>query len=152
MITRKFHSTSHAKLAMFLVLIFPVALTANQNQNTAPSTNSNASPLNNESKVDESKEAVYTTKEVTQKAVVLKVNEPLYTERARQNGTQGTVRLRVILHKSGEVRDIKVMNRLPDGLTDEAIKVAKSLKFKPAIKDGQAVSQYAVLTFPFNLF
>lgn len=152
MITRKFHSALFAKSAMFLVLMFPVALTANQNQNTAPSTNSNASSLNNESKVDESKEVIYRTKDVTQKALVLKKNKVQYTERARQNGTEGTVRLRVVLHKSGEVRDITVMNRLPDGLTDEAIRVAKLLKFKPAVKDGQAVSQYAVLTFPFSLY
>lgn len=151
MITRIFHSTSHTKLAMFLVLMFPFVLIAQQNQNTAQPTNTNASPTKSDSKVDESKEVVYRAKDVTQKAVVLKFKQPSYTERAREKGIQGTVYLRAILHKSGEVRNITIMKSLPDGLTEEAVKTAKSLKVKPAIKDGQAVSQYTVLSFPFRI-
>lgn len=151
MISRKFHSTSHAKLAVFLVLMFPVALTANQNQNTASSSNSNASSPKTESKIDESKEAIYKTADVSKKARVLKFKQPSYTERAEQNETQGNVRLRVILHKSGEVRDIQVLNGLPNGLTDEAIKLAKAIQFTPAMKNGRPVSQYAILTFPFRV-
>jgi len=50
--------------------------------------------------------------------------------------------LRVVLKASGEVGDIKVVRDLPDGLTEECIRVAREIKFEPAMKGGNPVSQY----------
>jgi hypothetical protein len=38
------------------------------------------------------------------------------------------------------------------GLTEQAIKAARRIKFIPATKDGQPVSTYIQLEYNFNLF
>jgi TonB family protein len=62
---------------------------------------------------------------------------------------RGKVVLRVVLCHTGEVTDIKVIKKLPDGLTERAVEAAKSIKFEPAEKDGRKVSQRARLEYTF---
>ena len=85
---------------------------------------------------------VYERREVTQPARILSKPEPSFTDEARQNDVDGVVRLRLVLAASGKVTDISVIEGLPYGLTDNALKAANEIKFTPAIKDGRAVSQY----------
>ena len=47
-----------------------------------------------------------------------------YTDAARTNQTQGTVTLRVTFLANGEIGNVGIVNYLPDGLTEEAIKTA----------------------------
>lgn len=76
-----------------------------------------------------------------------------YTESARINRTQGTITLRVNLLANGEIGRIKVINYLPDGLTEEAIKAAKQIKFKPANNnDGKPVNVVSQLQYTFTLY
>jgi TonB family protein len=95
---------------------------------------------------------IYTTKEVMTRAVINDRPEPLYTERARQNQVTGTVRLRMVLAADGMVKYIVALSRLPDGLTESAIKAARKIKFIPATKDGRPVSQYTTIDYNFNIF
>lgn len=95
---------------------------------------------------------VFRSGEVTKKAVLLARPEPNYTSEARQNGFQGTVRLRAILASSGEVTNIQVVSGAPFGLTEQAIDSARRIEFTPAVKDGRAVSQYVMLEYSFNLY
>ncbi len=88
-------------------------------------------------------ERIYESKEVDRRAEVTKMPEVVYTEEARRNRVEGTVRLSVILRASGEVGDIVVLRSLPHGLNEEAIRAAKKIKFRPAIKDGRPV-QFAL--------
>lgn len=94
----------------------------------------------------------FTPGEVSMKAVIISKPEPGYTEEARKNNTSGTVRLRVILTASGEVTNITVVKGLPDGLSETAVAAAKRIRFKPAEKDGRAVSQWAALEYNFYLY
>jgi TonB family protein len=94
----------------------------------------------------------FATKTVTQKARVLSKPEPQYTEAARKAAVQGTVVLRAIFASDGEVKNVFVIQALPYGLTTEAIKAARQIKFQPAIKDDQPVSMYIQLEYNFNLF
>ena len=87
-------------------------------------------------------------REVTRKAVITAKPEPGFTEQARRNDTQGLVRLRAVLSKTGEVTRITVIRGLPDGLTEKAIAAARNVKFRPAQKDGHPVSQW--VTFEYN--
>jgi TonB family protein len=90
--------------------------------------------------------------DVTVRAVITYKPEPGFTEEARRNNVTGTVRLRAILSAGGEVTNISIVKGLPDGLTEKAIAAARQIKFRPAQKDGRAVSQYVVLEYNFNIY
>jgi TonB family protein len=62
-----------------------------------------------------------------------------YTEEAWKNRIQGPVVMRLLISVEGEVKQAKIITGLPDGLNEIAKREAKSLKFKPATKDGQAI-------------
>lgn len=96
--------------------------------------------------------SVYSAREVTSKAVILSTLEAPYTEEARKNQIQGTVRLRAVLGANGQITGIAPVSGLPYGLTEQAIAVARKITFKPATKDGRPVSQYVTLAFQFNMY
>lgn len=75
-----------------------------------------------------------------------------YTDQARNNGIMGTVTLSLIFTADGRVVVEKVIRDLPDGLTEQAIKAAQNMRFKPAMKDGVAVNVRVTLEFTFNLY
>lgn len=86
-------------------------------------------------------------------AVIKSKPNPGYPREARGYGVQGVVKLRIILGSDGRVRDkIEVVKGLPHGITEEAIKVARLIKFEPAQKDGRPVSQSVVVFYHFNLY
>jgi TonB family protein len=98
----------------------------------------------------ETDEKVYEPKDVDRRAKIIRKSEPQYTEQAKKNHTSGFVLLQVVLKASGEIGEIKVIRDLPDGLTEECIKAAREIKFEPALKDGNAVSQYLRVQYTFN--
>ena len=90
--------------------------------------------------------------EVTKKAAITFKPEPGFTEQARRFNVTGVVRLRAILHSSGEMRNISVVKGLPHGLTEKSIAAAAQIRFQPAQKDGRPVSQYVVLEYNYNIY
>lgn len=78
--------------------------------------------------------------------------EPQYTEDARRNQITGSVVLRVVFSRSGEVTNIRAINPLPFGLTERAIAAARLIRFRPAMKDGQPVNVFMQLEYNFNLY
>lgn len=120
-------------LCLFLLCIFSIA-----------------SPQDNSDESDDT-ERVYKASEVDQKAVIdhkagLK-NSPT------GEGCEGRdhVRLRVVLHSSGRVTDVKVLKKaVCKSFEERAIEAARMTKFKPATKGGIAVSQYAILEYNYG--
>jgi TonB family protein len=99
------------------------------------------------------RENVLTAKEVSVRADINAKPLPMYPSGARQYGVEGRVKLRIILGADGKIRDeIEVLEGLPHGVTEEAIKAARRIKFEPAQKDGRPVSQYVTLVYNFNLY
>lgn len=96
-------------------------------------------------------EEVFSSKDVTTKAQILSKPDPTYTLEARRNGTMGTVVLRVLLSSSARVTSVKVLKELPDGLTENAVKAACRISFKPALKDNHPVSQYVLVKYGFMI-
>jgi TonB family protein len=78
--------------------------------------------------------------------------EPKYTKGALRHQVQGTVILRVVLHSSGRVRDLCVVQGLPYGLTKQAVEAAYRIKFEPAVKDGQPVSVTMLVQYDFSTY
>lgn len=75
---------------------------------------------------------------------------PVYTEEARHNKTEGTVKLRILIDTDGRVRKVKVIKELPDGLTEAAIRAASEMKFKPAFSNGRPVMYWMRVEVAFN--
>ena len=96
-------------------------------------------------------EQILSAKEVDTLAVTSAKPKPSYTKEARRNGAQGYVILKVAVSSSGEITRVRVVRRLPFGLTENAIRAACKLEFKPATKGGEAVSQWVNLEYVFRL-
>jgi len=95
---------------------------------------------------------IYPPPQVTERARVLAKPEPQYTEEARRNAITGTVVLRVVFSRTGEVTNIRAVQPLPFGLTERAIAAARMIRFRPATRDGRAVNVYMQLEYNFNLY
>jgi TonB family protein len=97
-------------------------------------------------------EPVYSPKQVSRKAKIIDMPNPAYTEEARAKGISGTVVLSLVLCRTGKVTDIKVLKSLPYGLTENAVESTRQIKFEPAEKDGQAVSQRILREINFDVY
>lgn len=93
----------------------------------------------------------FAEKEVDQKAEITARPDAPYTRDARKMGVQGVVVLKVLLLGNGQLDRVRVVRRLPFGLTENAIRAACKVKFKPAVKAGKEVSQWVTLQYPFRL-
>ena len=95
--------------------------------------------------------AGFTPKEVDVKAEILSKPEPGYTREARRAGIQGNVALKLLLLANGKIDRVRVVRQVPFGLTENAIRAACKIKFKPAVKAGAEVSQWAPVEYAFRL-
>ena len=95
---------------------------------------------------------VYPQAQVTERVRLLAKPEPQYSEEARRNLVMGTVVLRVVFSRAGEVTNIRAMQTLPFGLTERAIAAARMIRFQPATRNGQAVNVSMQLEYNFNLY
>lgn len=93
---------------------------------------------------------VHKAVEVSRPAKITARPEPSYTDEARAHGVRGRVVLTAVMCWSGKVTDIKVIETLPFGMTERAIQAARQMKFIPAEKDGQRVSQRIQIEYNFN--
>ncbi len=63
-----------------------------------------------------------------------------YPREAVENYTSGTVVLQFVVEKDGSIDNIKILNPVPDGCTEEAIRVVKSMpKWMPGKNHGEPV-------------
>ena len=98
-------------------------------------------------------DAPVASKEVTTRAIIKSKPNPAFTYEARLQGVRGRVKLRIILGSDGKVRDrMQVLEGLPYGITEEAMKAARRIKFEPARKEGRPVSQYVIVIYNFNIY
>jgi len=88
---------------------------------------------------------------VDTKPIALNLPRPNYTEEARKNKIQGTVRARVLVSSDGSVKQVTIVRGLPDGLNEEAIRAAFQMRFKPATRGGRAVAFWTLLEVDFNI-
>jgi TonB family protein len=96
-------------------------------------------------------ERIVSAKEADEPVLMTKKPSPDYTREARRNGIQGFVTLRVLLAAGGSVSRVRVLKGLPAGLTENAIRAACKIQFKPATKDGRPVSTWVKVEFAFRL-
>jgi hypothetical protein len=73
------------------------------------------------------------------------------TAAARRNQTYGVVQLLVEYGADGKARVLSRVASLPDGLTEEAERVAESTQFRPETLNGEAVSVTRVQSYYFDM-
>ena len=95
--------------------------------------------------------AEQTVKKVDAQAMITSRPAPSYTKEARRNSIQGFVILKLLLTANSKMSRVKVLKGLPAGLTENAIRAACKIKFKPAIKDGQPVARWVTAEYLFRL-
>ena len=100
---------------------------------------------------DDKEEIVVSAKESDVGATISAKPKPSYTREARRNGVQGFVTLKVLLSARRKVARVRVVKGLPAGLTENAIRAACKIEFKPAMKNRQAVSQWVTVEYVFRL-
>lgn len=70
-----------------------------------------------------------------------------YPQIAKENGTEGTVGISFVVETDGSIGNIKIINAIGDGCTEEAVRVVKLMpKWKPGKNKGQPVR--VVFTIP----
>ena len=88
---------------------------------------------------------------VDERPAALNRPRPNYTEQARKNKVQGTVKARALVGAEGLVKRVIIERGLPDGLNEEAIQAVYQIRFRPARKDGQPLAFWVTLEIEFNL-
>lgn len=84
--------------------------------------------------------------------VILYKTAPRYTDLAREKNTQGTVKLRVTFLGNGTIGSVSVVEALPDGLTEQAIRAAQRLVFLPARREGKRYSVTKTVQYNFSIY
>ena len=135
----------------------PTAVTAERNQDYRCTDDGTLERILDESETQGSsgatsaRERIFTAKEVDSRVVITARPQPAYTREARRNGIQGVVVVKVLLSGDGKVSRVRVVKGLQAGLTESAIRAACKMKFKPASKDGEPVSQWVIAEYMFRL-
>ena len=75
-----------------------------------------------------------------------------YTPEARAAGIVGAVEMMVVYQDDGQIKHILVLQGLSHGLTPQAVRAARRIKFIPAVKDGKPVSVVGRIEFNFSLY
>jgi len=93
-----------------------------------------------------------TRSSVTTPLQIISKPKATYTDAARTNNVQGSVRLKITLLANGSVGSITPVTRLPHGLTEQAIAAARNIRFKPKMINGVAQSVVVTFDYGFNIY
>jgi tetratricopeptide (TPR) repeat protein len=84
---------------------------------------------------------------------ILEKPRPSYNDNARMNNTQGDVKLAVEFGADGKIKGVFPFQKLPNGLTENAVSVSKQIKFQPAVgKDGKPVTKISIVSYSFRIY
>jgi TonB family protein len=78
------------------------------------------------------------------------IPDPVYPALARESGTEGVVRVNVLVGRDGRVRDAKIVQSIPM-LDEPAQASARAAIFRPALWNGNPVSVWVTIPIRFSL-
>ncbi|HEX5704026.1 MAG TPA: TonB family protein [Pyrinomonadaceae bacterium] len=93
----------------------------------------------------------YAANPQTRRPRVIRRVEPVYPADAREKNIKGSVVLTMVVDREGNPTDIKVWRSLHPSMDQAAIEAAGQMRFEPALKDGQPVSETLLVEFYFSL-
>ena len=74
-----------------------------------------------------------------------------YSDEARKNGVEGTVKVTLTLAESGQATDVLLETQLPHGVSDAVLTGMKNFRFTPAKRDGKPISVKMYLNYEVTL-
>jgi TonB family protein len=77
--------------------------------------------------------------------------QPVYTDEARSLKLEGEVLLEVMFGANGTLHVNRVVKGLGHGLDEAAIAAANKMRFKPALRNGQAMDSTAIVHVSFQM-
>lgn len=78
--------------------------------------------------------------------------DPQWPRQALEEGTEGFVRVEVLIGTDGATKDVRVLDSAPGRLfVRNALRAVRRWKFKPRVVDGTAVERWAVTTIEFKM-
>ena len=84
-------------------------------------------------------------------AEILSKEKPIYTEEGRAKRIEGEVLIEAVLEATGKIRVVRIVRGLGHGLDEQAVRAAETIRFKPALKDGQPSDSTVVVHIIFQL-
>lgn len=75
-----------------------------------------------------------------------------YSDAARYNSVQGSVRLKVTLMANGGVGNVTPVTILPHGLTEQAVSAARRIAFLPKTVNGIPISTIVTIDYSFSIY
>lgn len=85
------------------------------------------------------------------KLLILYKPRPRYTDAARTSGTEGKIKLRVTFSENGNIEKITILSGLSNGLTENAIRTARLMRFLPREIDNKLTTIQKVVEFTFSI-
>ena len=82
---------------------------------------------------------------------ILDKPKPVYTDEARNLKLEGEVLLEVQFAANGQLHVNRVVRGLGHGLDEAAIAAANKMRFRPAMRNGQAMDSTAIVHVVFQL-
>ena len=98
-----------------------------------------------------SSETIYTVEGDIQPPKKVYAPAPEYPEAAREEKADGTVVVRTVIDKTGEVREAKAVRSDGEDLAEASVEAVRRWRFEPATPDGEPVDVHYNLTIRFRL-
>ena len=88
---------------------------------------------------------------LTRPVEILSKPKPAYTEEARRRQIEGEVLLEILFSASGQVRVVRTVRGLGQGLDESAVAAAEAIRFRPAERAGVPADSTAIVHIVFQL-
>ena len=97
-------------------------------------------------------EFVFESYELDQAPTPVVKTAPLYPFRAREQGVEGVVQVKILVNADGSVGEVQIMASRPEGVFEESVmKAVPQWRFKPGTIEGKAVTAWVVTALKFQL-
>jgi protein TonB len=101
---------------------------------------------------DMAEEFVFEAYELDQPPQAVAKIPPVYPYKAREQGIEGAVQVKMLVNSDGTVGRVQVLDARPKGLFEDAVMNAvPKWRFNPGVIDGQPVTAWVVTTLRFTL-
>lgn len=78
--------------------------------------------------------------------------EPNYTKAAKKAKFEGDTRIRLMVDTKGEVKCVRILQPLPYGLDQEALKAVSAYRFQPALQNNNPIAVDMIVQVGFRIF